>query len=136
MKKNLVILMAVAMISACGGKGGNSSGPNESHLQPFATTFDFGTIEDGAPLQYHDFQFRNDGKDPLVITKVETYCHCTAVKYPKEPIKPGEVGVINLCFDSSDATPGFFSRDIDVYYNGKDSPVRLTISGEKERMKE
>ena len=136
MKKLLALFIATSMITAWSCKGSNSSGPNESHLQPFAATFDFGSIEDGAPLQYHDFQFRNDGKDPLVITKIETYCHCTAVKYPQEPIKPGEEGVINLRLDAGDVSPGFFSRDIDVYYNGNGSPVRLTVTGKKEMMKE
>ena len=136
MKKYLVYLFAASMLTACSCKGGNPNEPNESHLQPFATEFNFGTIEDGAPLQYHDFQFRNDGKDPLVISKVETYCHCTSVKYPQEPIKPGEEGVINLRLDAGDVSPGFFSRDIDVYYNGTGSPVRLTVSGTKEAMKE
>jgi len=135
-KYYFALFFAASMMTACSGKGGNPNEPNDSHLQPFEVEFNFGTVKDGAGFEFHDFHFRNDGKDPLVISKIETYCHCTAVKYPQEPIKPGEEGVINLRLDCGDVSPGFFSRDIDVYYNGKGSPVRLTVSGKKEEMQE
>ena len=132
----LAFLIAASMTTVCSCKGGNPNEPNDSHMQPFETEFNFGTVDNGAGFEYHDFLFRNDGKDPLVISKIDTYCHCTTVDYSQEPIKPGDVGVIKLRLDRGDVSTGFFSRDIDVYYNGKGSPVRLTVSGKKEEYKQ
>lgn len=75
-----------------------------------------------------DFQFTNTGNTPLVVLDVKTSCGCTVPEWTKKPIKPGNNGEIKIKYDA--ASPGVFHKTISVYYNGKDSPKRLTIKGE------
>ena len=63
------------------------------------TKHDFGVLERGAPATA-TFKITNNKEEPLVIVHVGTSCGCTAPKYPKEPIKPGESGEIKLTYDS------------------------------------
>ena len=68
------------------------------------TNHDFGVLEKGAPATA-TFKIKNNKKEPLVIVHVGTSCGCTAPKYPKEPIKPGESGEIKLTYDSKKLGP-------------------------------
>lgn len=61
---------------------------------------DFGKLVAGEKAAC-SFKFKNTGKSDLVIAQVNTSCGCTAPRYPKEPIAPGETGVIKVTFDSS-----------------------------------
>ena len=92
---------------------------------------DFGEIPNGQVFADCDFAFTNDGDDPLVITKVDAYCHCTAVNYPEEPIKPGKSGTISVRLNASDVTPGFFKRKIVIYLNNNQEPVVISVQGQK-----
>ena len=73
------------------------------------------------------FEFSNPGNSPLIIQNVNTTCGCTVPEWPKNPINPSETGEIKIKYDTSH--PGSFSKTIKVFYNGKDSPVQLTIKG-------
>ena len=64
------------------------------------TEYNFGTIKQGDIINY-EFKFKNTGKSPLIIRKVTTSCGCTTTFYTREPIKPGETGVIKVKFNSS-----------------------------------
>ena len=88
---------------------------------------DFGTLRQNQKAVYA-FAFSNPGSSPIIIHNVETSCGCTVPDWPKEPIKPGKKGKILIKYDTSH--PWAFSKSITVYYNGKNSPVRLKIKGE------
>ena len=60
---------------------------------------DFGKIIQGEKVTYA-FKFKNTGKSLLLISNVSTSCGCTVTNFPKEPIKPGESGKIDVSFDS------------------------------------
>ncbi len=60
---------------------------------------DFGKIIQGEKVTYA-FKFKNTGKSLLLISNVSTSCGCTVTDFPKEPIKPGESGKIDVSFDS------------------------------------
>ena len=75
----------------------------------------------------YSFQFRNPGKSPLVIFDVKTSCGCTVPEWTKKLVKPGGAGEIKIKYDAD--LPGVFRKTIKVYFNGKDSPVKLTIKG-------
>lgn len=60
---------------------------------------DFGHIQQGQVVKY-EFEFTNTGDADLIITNATSTCGCTVPEYPKEPIKPGESGVIPVEFDS------------------------------------
>ncbi len=78
----------------------------------------------------YSFQFTNPGKTPLLIFDVKTSCGCTVPEWTKKPIKPGKSGEIKIKYDA--AFPGVFHKEILVYYNGQDSPVKLSIKGQVE----
>ncbi len=46
-----------------------------------------------------NFIIKNTGESDLLI-EIVTTCHCTSLKWPEEPIAPGETGTINAIYDS------------------------------------
>ena len=88
---------------------------------------DFGKIPIGKSVSML-FEFSNTGEKPLLIKEVTTSCGCTVTKWPKEKIQPNEKGEINIVYDAK--YPGRFDKTVTVVYNGKDSPLELTIKGE------
>lgn len=62
-------------------------------------SFDFGNISQGEKVE-HAFKFVNKGKSDLIISSAVGSCGCTVPSYPKEPVKPGDEGVIKVVFNS------------------------------------
>lgn len=60
---------------------------------------DFGTITEGESVTFA-FQFTNVGKGDLVIRSANGSCGCTIPEFPKEALKPGKSGLINVTFNS------------------------------------
>jgi hypothetical protein len=74
-----------------------------------------------------EFEFRNTGKTPLVLTHVKSTCGCTIPEWPSEPIKEGEQGIIRVTYDTQRA--GSFNKSIYVYSNANNGVQRLYILG-------
>jgi len=60
---------------------------------------DFGTIEQGESLNF-SFKFTNTGKADLIINNCVASCGCTVPNWPRQPVRPGESGIIDVQFDS------------------------------------
>lgn len=91
--------------------------------------FNFGKVAEGETVK-HDFRFKNTGKAPLVISKVEASCGCTVARdWPKDPIQPGDKGSIVVEFDSS-KRPGFQKKTITVLANTVPARNLIEIQGE------
>lgn len=73
------------------------------------------------------FEFKNNGKTPIIVTNVGTSCGCTTAKKPEEPIKPGKTGVISVKYDTKRV--GNFTKDINVTTNVAPEPIKLQIKG-------
>lgn len=86
---------------------------------------DFGTLIQGEKATFN-FKFKNSGRENLVITQVKSSCGCTVPQYPKEPIKPGEEGVIKVSFDSS-GRKGVQSKSVNVVHNGQPNSTIIRI---------
>ena len=87
---------------------------------------DFGNI----PLnekREHVFKLVNTGDKPLVIYDVVTSCGCTKAKYGKEPVRPGETLDLKVIYNAEDK--GRFRKNLTVYCNAEDSPLKLTVVG-------
>ena len=90
--------------------------------------FEFGTIAAGRRLNF-EFKFTNTGEAPLLISNVHSQCGCTVAKdWPKNDVDPGEGGVIEVEFDSTDRT-GSLIKKIDVVTNSRPAITQLTIKG-------
>ena len=87
---------------------------------------DFGDI----PLnekREHVFKLVNTGDKPLVIYDVVTSCGCTKAEYGKEPVRPGETLDLKVIYNAEDK--GRFRKNLTVYCNVEDSPLKFSISG-------
>lgn len=89
---------------------------------------DFGEVQENLGVVTHNFEFRNAGNEPLVISKVRTSCGCTVPEYSEEPIAPGERGHVKITFNPS-GRPGKFSKSINVYTNTTPERTILRILG-------
>lgn len=74
------------------------------------------------------FRFKNKGINPLVIQHVSSSCGCTIPEWPMNQIEPNGNGIIKVIYDAKEH--GHFNKTISVFYNGKDSPIKLSIKGE------
>jgi hypothetical protein len=86
---------------------------------------DFGKVIQGEVVSYA-FKFKNTGKADLVIASISASCGCTAGKYPKRPVKPGEEDFIEVSFDSS-GREGFQNKTLDIAANTQPSITTITI---------
>lgn len=78
-------------------------------------THDFGTVPEG-PSVTHMFEFKNTGKEPLIIQNVTASCGCTSPDWPKQPILPGKSSTIKVVY-STERRVGPFSKDIFIKSN-------------------
>jgi len=61
--------------------------------------FDFGKMTQGERVT-HAFHFKNIGSKNLIISGANGSCGCTIPEWPKEPIKAGDEGKIDVLFNS------------------------------------
>jgi len=99
------------------------------------TTHNYGTFSESKPVQRCVFTFTNTGDQPLVINSAVASCGCTVPKYTKSPIKPGEMGTINVTYNGKGKFPGHFKKTITVRTNGTPEMTRLYIEGDMEEAK-
>ena len=90
--------------------------------------YDFGDIKEEAGPATHTFTVKNAGESPLIITRVQPSCGCTASDYTKEPIAAGKTGEISATFNPS-GQRGAFTKTVSVFSNGKTGSYILTIKG-------
>ncbi|MBN2408109.1 MAG: DUF1573 domain-containing protein [Candidatus Aminicenantes bacterium] len=81
------------------------------------TSWDFGKVKQGDLLS-HEFVFKNEGNDTLIIQKVTTTCGCTAALLSAEKIPPGKEGKIEVKFD----TRGYGGRVSKLLYMDSNDP--------------
>jgi Protein of unknown function (DUF1573). len=87
----------------------------------------FGKIKQNVPVSYA-FVFKNTAAKPAVVEIATAECGCTTPEYPKIPIAKNATGQIKVTFNA--ATPGSFSKKVNVKFANADEPVVLTIEGE------
>ena len=95
------------------------------------STHDFKTIKEADGEATHAFKIKNEGKTPLVISKVTSTCSCTTAEFTKEPIAPGDTVEIKVTYDPANRI-GPFTRTVSVYSNGSKGTNVLTIKGNVE----
>jgi len=64
-----------------------------------STTRDLGKIKEGAIVEI-SWNFKNTGNKPLIISNATAGCGCTIADKPREPVAPGQEGVIKARFNS------------------------------------
>ena len=90
---------------------------------------DFGKFEEADGKVTYSFEFVNTGGEALIIQNVTASCGCTAPKWTREPVPPGEKGYVAATYNPA-GRPGPFRKYITVISNSNPGSVRLTITGE------
>ena len=99
---------------------------SSTHIEFEITEVDMGKLTQDHP-ETATFSFENTGSSPLVIYSADAGCGCTQPEYPKEPLSPGEKGVVKVTYDAK--APGKFLKSITIYHNGENNFDVLKISG-------
>ncbi len=139
MKKFLAFVVFLAGMSSAFGQNHDHSDPNHKHEEPVKETkkskkgpitFKTLTIERtnipfGADETF-SFPFKNTGKEPIIISNVQTSCGCTTAKKPEAPVAPKKSSEIAVKYDTKRVGP--FTKTITVTTNVSE-PIVLTIKG-------
>lgn len=93
---------------------------------------DYGTVYlDDLPETKLDIKFSNEGDEPLVLANVRACCGTRVHNWPREPIMPGEEGVIQIEFRLA-PRPHRISRTVTVTSNAQRANSIFRITGEVE----
>lgn len=87
----------------------------------------FGFVKKGEIVSL-EYDFTNEGNEPLLITDAKAECSCTSVEFPKQPIAPGQKQKITVKFD----TKSVYDRQdriVEVFSNSKNSPGSIRFKG-------
>ena len=88
---------------------------------------DYGEITKGSD-GLRIFEFTNTGNEPLMISNAKGSCGCTVPEWPREPIAPGETGVIKVKYDTKRVGP--FGKSVTLQSNAKNAPTKtIRIKG-------
>ena len=139
MKKILIGLIAVSMMATSCNHGnktvtttvaadGTIANANAPVIKFDKDSYNFGKIKQGDKVSY-DFKFTNTGKTPLIITDAVASCGCTKPEWPKEPINPGDAGVIKVVFNSAGKS-GMQDKLITITGNTNPSQNLVHLTGE------
>ena len=90
-------------------------------------THDYGEVPEG-PTAETDFEFKNVGKKPIVISEAHGSCGCTVPVWPKEPILPGKKGVIHVTYNTA-GRQGPINKDVTINSDAQQKPMVLHIRG-------
>ncbi|MFP9113260.1 DUF1573 domain-containing protein [Flavobacterium sp. RHBU_3] len=103
MKKFLHLVAMLFIVVAANAQQG-------AKIEYKSDTIDYGTTNKDDDNGLRVFEFKNTGDADLIITDVKSSCGCTVPSKPKDPIKPGQTG------------------KIEVKYNMHAGPIRKTIT--------
>ena len=145
MKKILLPIAVIALLSSCGEAVENDTINIDSINNPITASAeevdeskmpffefveeikDFGEITQGEVVSM-TFRFRNVGQTDLIISSATGSCGCTVPEWPKEPIKPGAEGKIDVKFDSN-GKQGMQNKTITLVANTIPNTKVIAIKG-------
>lgn len=109
--------------------GLDTAAMNAKPTMDFADTFHaFGTMHEGETAVYN-FSFKNNGKNPLVISSAIGSCGCTVADYQRDPIPPGTGGVMKVMFNSAGKS-GHQEKSVQITTNSNKGTHTLYITAE------
>lgn len=132
MKKMIVIglILTINVLYAQNNQT-NVIGPK---IQFEEKSFDFGEIVEGT-YATHIFYFTNVGDKPLLLKEVRPSCGCTASEWTREPVMPGEKGMIKAVFNSNGYGGREFFKSITVTFNANENNTEVIFFKGKVKVK-
>lgn len=98
-----------------------------AELVAVTDTVRFGIIREADGVKTVRTYIRNEGSEPAAILKLQATCGCTATKFQKDDIAPGDSAWIELTYNPY-RRPGSFEKGIKIFpVNGE--MFRLPITG-------
>ena len=144
--KYLVFMAAVFLVSSLSGcdnlfksnkmntdtinNGATPNGSNGTEMPEIKfekEVYEFGTIEQNEVISF-SFKFTNTGKADLVINNCSASCGCTVPNWPKNPIRPGESGYIDVEFDSK-GKQNDITKEVTISTNCNPAVYKLKFHG-------
>jgi hypothetical protein len=113
----LLFAIIILALSSATGFG------QEAEFDIKESTHKFPNTKEGVVLE-HEYSFLNTGKAPLIFNGYSVQCTCTKVIVPKEPVLPGQKGVIKVSFDTEGRT-FYQDRIITINTNTKKKVEKL-----------
>jgi hypothetical protein len=145
MKKILILAICMLAVSATQAQTqqqkvntsevkvtGVTKAENYAEIKFDTLRHNFGKFSKNDPIVKCSFKFTNTGTAPLVIHQAFASCGCTVPTFTKEPVKPGENGVIDVTYNGTDKFPGHFQKTITIRSNAVSEVTRLIIEGDME----
>jgi hypothetical protein len=125
---SMILVFASSMMLQAQQDNLQTSSQNGPEITFTETTHDYGTVllnGDGA----FEFEFKNTGNEPLILTQPRSSCGCTVPAWPRKPILPGETDKIKVTYNTS--IKGRFQKTVTVTSNANvNKNLVLTIKGE------
>lgn len=140
----MVFLASGYVMAQTDASGGSANLSTTPQAQTPATTLklenldfktdmhDFGTVQEGGDIEY-EFEFKNTGKEPIIINSVTASCGCTGASASKDPILPNKKSTIKAVYHTQGRV-GQFNKAITVVSNA--GAKVLTIKGTVEKAPE
>jgi hypothetical protein len=95
-------------------------------MQLMETAHDFGNVKEGDLVKYA-FRLKNTGTNPLMISKTDVSCGCTATDFTHEPIPPNGEGMVTVQFNTS-GKEGVQKKNILIHSNAEPEAVSISIA--------
>ncbi|MDR2085047.1 MAG: DUF1573 domain-containing protein [Bacteroidales bacterium] len=111
----------------------NDTKKNAKNAKPAQITFDnlvhdYGTMKVGADGECV-FTFKNTGKEPLIVSKVQGCCGVSVLDWTKDPVMPKKTGTIKLRYNTK--RPITINKTVTVFTNDPEQPeIKLTLKGQ------
>ncbi|MDL2238789.1 DUF1573 domain-containing protein [Bacteroidales bacterium OttesenSCG-928-L14] len=108
---------------------------SKKNAKPAEITFEnveynYGTIQVGDNGDC-EFTFKNTGKEPLVVSKVQGCCGVSVVDWTKDPVMPKKAGTVKLRYNTK--RPVTINKTVKVFSNDPEKPeVHLLLKGKIE----
>lgn len=97
------------------------------HLVVTEAKKNFGSVKRGEVVK-NEYEIRNTGKEPLIISGAEVPCSCTTVDFPKQPILFGETVKVVVTFNTA-SVYGRQDRVVYLISNDPEGPQKLRYKG-------
>ncbi len=126
MKGMIGIVVLTTLVQGCGDDPENRAKEKGLELYFEEHIHDYGVIEKDGDGTW-SFEFKNIGREAVVINRVRSTCGCAVPEWPREPVEPGDTGKITVIYNT--AGTGTFLKSVFVYSTAANSPVKLQIKG-------
>jgi hypothetical protein len=126
---SLTLALFFAAPAYCQDSKQTASTLKEENMAFTTDNHDFGTVPEGPAAEF-EFEFKNTGKEPIVLQHVQASCGCTTPTWSKDPVLPGKTGIIKASYGTQ-GRPGPFTKNITVVSNA--GTKVLTIKGQVEK---